>query len=608
MNRFSLTYAESISKENGELRNKSFNDLYFPAENAREGVRQVFLYPNRLPDRFNQTDRFVIGELGFGTGLNFFETVSLWDKHRGGDSWLYFLSVDKHPLSGDVIERVIAQWPEFDSYRDIFIRQYPDLVRGLHRINLIQSRVTLDLFFGDVSEMLASSTCPVDCWYLDGFAPAVNNEMWSAQVLDQLASRSSKGATFATFTSAGDVRRGLTDCGFKVERIKGFANKRDSLKGVFAGDSRRERSTDSPRRVIVVGGGLAGCNLAHAFSCRGLEVTLLEQDSKPALRASGNFLAVAQPYLAHPESLLGAFYLRAFNFFLNHLESISLSKFFWYQCGVVQLILNERMNKVFQILQSELPPKTLAKFITEGEVQSLFGSQEQISGAISYPKAGMIKPAKWCEHLLDSESIQTIFNAKVSKLLPNDSGWSVLLEDGQQLDTDVVVLANSYECKGLVPELDLPIVPLRGQIAHVKPNSLSKELQSVICYDGYAIPELDGEHVIGSTYDRNREDIEPDREQSKNLLQTASVRLGNFFSSEQEILSERAEYRAVTPDRLPLVGEHPEKRGIYLCAGFGSRGVVATPLAAQIILSQITAEPLPVEDEFIKLLDPRRYL
>jgi len=606
--RFEVTYADIRLSPVGELRSNVFGDLYFPTDDVRAGVQQVFLAPNNLPERFHGRDSYTVGELGFGSGLNFFETVKAWDAVKSQNSWLYFLSVEKYLLAPDILNSVISRWPEFDNLREHLLSNYPSLRHGAHRVHFPEYRTTLDLFVGCVKDMLGSSSSQVDCWYLDGFAPASNPLMWDDEVLTLLANRSKVGTTLATFTAAGYVRRGLEKQGFRVEKTAGFGNKRESLRGIFCGQKSASYQRPASTDVVVVGAGLAGCHVASALSKRGFLVKLIEQSEQIASAASGNQFAVAQPYLTHRESLLGAFYLRAFEFFLMHLSVHCPSKNFWFPTGAVQLAVNERLDKIFEELVCEKPPGSIAKLVQADELAALLGKQTRDQKAIFYPTAGMIQPKKWCEYLIDRDKIELIKGARVKDIVRAGTDWRVVLSEDKQLYTSTVVLANSFECRELMPELDLPVLPLKGQVAHVAADQDSKGLSSVICFDGYAMPAVNGEHIIGSTYERNWKCPSASRSTSEQLLLAAAESLPGIFSQTQTIISERAAIRGSTPDRLPVVGEHPQREGIFICAGFGSRGVVSIPLAAELIAAQVMNEPNPIEDELIALLDPGRFL
>jgi len=192
-----------------------FNDVYFSADDGLAESRYVFCDGNHLSERFAVARRFVIGETGFGTGLNAAAAFELWQRTAPKGAELVYYSVEKHPLAAADCAQALARWPELTPFA-------------------AASRAAVRLLTGDAADCLPQIPEPVDAWFLDGFAPAKNPDMWSAAVFAAVASRSRAGTTFATFTAAGAVREGLKTAGFQVEKIKGFGRKRHMLRGVFA--------------------------------------------------------------------------------------------------------------------------------------------------------------------------------------------------------------------------------------------------------------------------------------------------------------------------------------------------------------------------------------
>ncbi len=215
-----------------------FDDVYFSAEDGLAETRYVFLKGNDLAERWqgqamNDT-RFVICETGFGTGLNFLATWKLFQETAASDMALDFISFEKYPLSREEISEALAPWKgEIASQLTQMLDVYPIGIPGFHRMQLSE-RVSLTLIIDDVNIAMGQLEASVDAWFLDGFNPAKNPQMWSEEVFSQMARLSAPEATFATFTAAGAVKRGLQEAGFEVEKIDGFGTKRDMLIGRVA--------------------------------------------------------------------------------------------------------------------------------------------------------------------------------------------------------------------------------------------------------------------------------------------------------------------------------------------------------------------------------------
>ena len=251
----------------GAPRSTHFNDVYFSAQDGLAETEYVFLKSNRLEERWRDlayrsdedtedtedgvnneqkgmSPPFVIAETGFGTGLNFLAAWDLWRRINMPSSHsLHFISVEKYPLSRDKIYEYLSPWHDrFEGIFPEFIERYPSLIPGFHRIDF--GGVQLTLIFDDVLAALPQLQAGVDCWFLDGFKPSENPDMWSESVFEHMARLSRTGASFATFTAAGFVRRGLQVQGFDVSKVKGFGTKRDMLTGLYTGD----KDTDPMKR------------------------------------------------------------------------------------------------------------------------------------------------------------------------------------------------------------------------------------------------------------------------------------------------------------------------------------------------------------------------
>lgn len=234
----------TIEWRDGQPYASTFQDVYFSTDNGLEETKFVFLTQNDLGARFKSlhitsphNTSFTIAETGFGTGLNFLSTWQLWLAQAPLNSHLHFVSIEKYPLNIDDLRLALAYWPTLTIFSQQLLAQYQHLSHGLHQLTFANGNVTLSLYIGDVAEMLPQINTQVDAWFLDGFSPAKNPDMWSATLFQNMARLSHVNTTFATFTSAGDVRRGLHAVGFQVKKIAGFGKKREMLRGHFVGES-----------------------------------------------------------------------------------------------------------------------------------------------------------------------------------------------------------------------------------------------------------------------------------------------------------------------------------------------------------------------------------
>jgi tRNA 5-methylaminomethyl-2-thiouridine biosynthesis bifunctional protein len=227
-----ITYAEVSQNDDGNLFSTQFNDIYFDKDDGYQESLHVFFKTNDIPNRWAGNDDFTIFETGFGTGLNFLIAQSLWAKH-GGNKKLHFASVEKYLLTEKDMEYAWQYFPaELTTNKEEFFSQYKNLTNGLNILEF--GDIKLSLFVGDIEEFLPEISTKIgliDSWFLDGFAPSKNPEMWQESLCNTMIKNTVKNGTFSTFTVAGFVRRGLRDAGFEVEKVAGIGHKLEILRG-----------------------------------------------------------------------------------------------------------------------------------------------------------------------------------------------------------------------------------------------------------------------------------------------------------------------------------------------------------------------------------------
>lgn len=217
----------------GAPRSKEFDDVYFSAENGLAETMHVFIAGNNLPRAWEGRDEFTICETGFGTGLNFLAAWTLFEETAAPGQRLHFISFEKYPLDAEKIAEWLGPWEnEFGERLKTLVSRYGPGTAEM------SGRVNLTLIFGDVNEEIPKLEAAVDAWFLDGFKPSANPEMWSGTVFANMARLSAPGASLATFTAAGFVRRGLAAAGFEVKKARGYGAKRDMTVGRHAGGGR----------------------------------------------------------------------------------------------------------------------------------------------------------------------------------------------------------------------------------------------------------------------------------------------------------------------------------------------------------------------------------
>ncbi len=230
----------NLKWDNQQPYSLDFDDVYFSSDGGLAETEYVFIQHNQLSERFaalantKQSKRtFTIIETGFGTGLNFLCAAQHFLDQAPADAKLQFISIEKYPLSLQDLIKTNKNWPMFNAQAMQLHSSYQQLKAGLNTFTLCESRITLSLWVGDVSQCLPQVHDAADAWFLDGFAPSKNADMWTEHLFNNIARLSKAESTFSTFTSASIVRRGLQSAGFKVIKVAGFGKKREMLAGTF---------------------------------------------------------------------------------------------------------------------------------------------------------------------------------------------------------------------------------------------------------------------------------------------------------------------------------------------------------------------------------------
>ncbi len=564
----------------------------------------------------------------------------------GNGSRLHFISVEKYPLTQADLRKALAAWPELAPLSQPLIDQWPLPVSGCHRLLFADGRIRLDLWFGDIKEMLPQVPHPatglVDAWYLDGFSPAKNPEMWTQDLFDDLARLARPDATLSTFTCAGFVRRGLIAAGFAMKKVKGHGSKREMLAGVREGKVPQQsiapwyaRPAGREGEVLIIGGGIASAMTALSLVERGRHVTLLCEDGEPASGASGNRQGALYPLLNGEHDALSRFYSLAFGFARNRLLALAKHHPVAFSlCGVTQLGYDDKSAaKLAKMSQGPFPPELMHP-LSAAEVEQVVGLPCDADG-VSYPLGGWLCPADLTRAAIReaqaSGRLEVVFNAAATHIAEEDGGWRVESRDGRQWRAPNLVVAAGHQLPALLPFAELPLYPVRGQVSHVPTTAGLSQLKTVLCYDGYLTPAHNGAHCIGASYGRNQTDLAyrtDEQEQNRARLQACVPQ--QRWPAEVDVSGAQARVgvRCASRDHLPVAGpvarlaalaDHdvnapadqqsalPLHAGLYVLGALGSRGLCSAPLCGELVASEICGEPLPLAADLLEALHPARY-
>ena len=631
---------------------RDFDDVYFSNDNGLEETRYVFLDGNHLGTRFPEHPRrlFVVAESGFGTGLNFLTLWQAFDCFRAAYpeatlQRLHFISFEKFPLTAHDLRLAHQRWPELAHWAEQLQTQWPPAIGGCHRLILDDGRVTLDLWLGDINDLTDklddSMNQKVDAWFLDGFAPAKNPDMWSPHLFSAMARLARPGATLATFTSAGFVRRGLQEAGFTMRKTKGFGRKRDMLVGVMEQDLAIPvqapwfaRRASTSREVAIVGGGIASALLSLALLHRGWQVTLYCVDEGPATGASGNRQGALYPLLSAHDPALFQFFPAAFTFARRLYDSLPVA-FDHDWCGVTQLGWDEKsQQKITQMLSLGLP-EDIAHAVTAQQVAETAGVDTGCGG-IQYPLGGWLCPAELTSAAIalgQSRGLTVHYAHKVQSL-SRTAHWELRFADGKEAQHASVVLANGHHISQFTQTASLPVYPVGGQVSHIPTAPQLSKLRQVLCYDGYLTPQnpSNGHHCIGASYHRGETDMQySEADQQQNRQRLVDCFPDASWAKEVDVSEGQARcgVRCATRDHLPMAGNvpdydatlevyqdladsketavsapvHPE---LFMLGGLGSRGLCSAPLLAEALAAQMSDEPVPLDRVTLAGLNPNR--
>lgn len=542
----------------------SFEDKYYADEGGFEEANYVFLGQNSLPERFKTQTAFTIGELGFGTGTNFFATWKAWVEHSRGTAWLTYYAIEKFPLSSEQIQRATSAFPEIEGEVKDFLKLYELPVSGIHLFEFEKARIRLFLCIGDVQDVLSGwpEKRMIDAWYFDGFAPRKNPEMWSEATFRLCAKYSHSMTTFATFTAAGHVKRALEAAGFKTEKFKGFGRKKEMLKGQYMTQTNR-LIREGPQSVAIVGAGFAGLFTALAFARRGVSVTLFDQNERPCQDASGNTQAATMPMLtAEPSdqakaSLLALAYLpRAF--------SGELSEIFNQTGALILARRDKEFSRFERFIQWANAPKNLARIVDPEEATALAGVKIS-ENALYLPTAGWLHPKKLAEVILRTSQERIEFRA------------SARIDSLEDLNSfEKIVLANSFDCVRLLPNAPLAYAKVRGQVIDLESSTISENLKCILSAEKYIVPGHNQMHSVGSTYSRTNESLDVDWGEAQEIHSALIERFPDLCLERAPIQSSRVGFRMSTPNYLPYVSQVDSR--VYVNAGYGSKGLLYASL------------------------------
>lgn len=598
--------------DEGVPRATAFDDVYFSRAGGLAESEAVFLRGCGLPEAWAHADRFAICELGFGTGLNILAAWRAWKRARLPHALLHIFSIEAFPLARQDAARALAHFPEVSNLAERLLARWPVRAYAPQRLWFEDDGFALTLLTGEAAQVLPRVSGQFDAWFLDGFAPARNGALWSETIFREAARLSKLGARAATFTVAGEVRRGLESAGFAVEKKPGFGAKRDRLEARFRGAAPAANATAPPKRVAVLGAGIAGAGATAALGRRNVETIVLEAAPHPGAGASGNPAGLVMPRLDRRGDGVSEVFLASYLDAVATYEALGA----FTRTGVEQRADAKAEAALADLLAD--PP------LPNDWMQALS------NGAALHARAGLVDPRAAIAKMLGGANVMC--DAPVSALERAQSGWILRAPDGRAiLKADAVVLACGSALSTFAAAKFLPIQLSRGQIewgaGAAPPHALTR---------GSYVAPFDGGVLFGATFDKVEDaggtpavPIDGDS-RARNLKALQALAPDIAASIDASSLQSRASLRATTPDRAPILGSlpdavawfaenvdaahgrapahNPTHPGIYVFGGLGARGLTLAPLLGECLVASLFNEPSLLSAHANAAINPARFL
>lgn len=581
----------------GVLRSERYGDIYFSTDGGLAETRHVFINGTGLQNRLVRGEPLIIAETGFGTGLNFL-AVCAEVLRTNSTSRVDYISVEGCPPAKEIVAQALNGFSELSGLREQLLEQWPRRWLGVHHLRLLDGQIDLHLHYGQAEQVLPTLNFSADIWFMDGFSPAKNPELWSADICRQVARLSAHHARLSTFSVAAVVRAALTDAGFSVQKATGFGRKRDMLTASYEKGFTRIK-TDQPRTVLVIGGGIAGCSVAGALLDLGSDVKILDAASRPGAGASGNPAGIVVPFLTVGDMLssrLSISCLADTRRFLEVNELILCD-------GVISLDHDDRKSSRQKKLGEQGFPSDLAAYKDAAELSVMSGLPVQASGLL-FTTGAVVRPQMLADQL--ASGVPRIYDAQLSSVSGEAGDWVAHCTDGRQFRAEHLVFCAGADLPSLLRLVDQDLGPCQvtsGQLSYLPPTSKLALVRMALNYSGYLTPVIDNRQYLGAGFDPTADLAVTQAGHLHNLdLMPAELRgLAGSLSDWQGRTSRRLAY----PDRLPLAGRLAP--GLSVLSALGARGLTLAGLLGKSVARQVAGQTPLLPYQTMTALNPQRF-
>jgi len=462
----------------------------------------------------------------------------------------------------------------------------------------LDGQISLHLHYGEAKEVLPTLDFSADIWFLDGFSPAQNPEIWSTEIIQHIARLSVHKARLATFTVAASVRSSLADAGFTCQRVAGFGRKRDMLIASYMKGFSLEKQLQ-PRRVLVIGGGIAGCAVAGGLKTLGIEAIILDAAAQEGAGASGNPAGIVVPFLTVGDTVgmrLSISSLADTRAFLDAHDLIISD-------GVISLDYDKRKSSRQKKIAEQGFPSDLATYKSADELSATYGLPVK-TGGLLFETGAVIQPRQLSGQL--AEGVERIYGAQLRAISGEEGAWIAHCIDGRTFMADHVVLCSGADFPELLETIgyDLGVYQVTsGQLSILPKTTELAALQIALNYSGYTTPLIEGQQYLGAGFDPTADTAVSQKGHLYNLkLMPVELR---ELAGEPSKWQGRTSRRLAYPDRLPLAGEITP--GLSVVSALGARGLTLARLIGKSVAHEIAGRPSILPYQIMMALHPQRF-
>lgn len=553
-----------------------------------------------LPQNWCARAQYTLLESDFGEGLSFIRLWERWRQEPTRPVRLHVVALSPFLVEAPVLRaRLLAQTPpEAHDLVEQLVRQWPLNMPGTHRLDFEGLAVTLTLAVGPVARTLPGLVAAVDAVLFSDRAESSQGPLasfWQTS-LHRLARDPAR--LWLALADGQSVQGCLTGSIGSTENIQAATDRM----------VRQPAFKKEERHAVIVGGGIAGAGAAHALALRGWRVQILDVGHRRAHAHDGHLVAALTPMVSRDDDVRARL-SRAGSLRAQARWSHVSQEVLW-RCGALQLErVSGRVVDLADVLEGLALPEQWVRYVSRAQASDIAGLP-LTRGGLYFPSAARIRPERLIETLLQTPGIECE-DVQVDRLKRVNGQWQILDVLGElRAQAPQVILASAFGTQALLQKSELlnqntriaAMHQLGGEITLLPERLLAGGPRCIVSGDGYVLPSLDGLCAVGSSYVHGAEQIEPSLAGAQGNVARAKGLLGLVGLAglaNLATMSGWAGWRAVLPGRLPAIGPVAQTEGLWVAAGFASRGLTWSSLAGDLLAGALSGEPLALERDIM---------